>query len=207
MLTGRPSSLDFIPIAGHFTRDLTVGRQRIQEVQAFPQLPAPFRIPVSSLEQRPPKIDPRGRELAEAPPIAGLRLRHRLAFGDGLAEALRTICPTPRLHQCDPEHVMADHGRGRGRDAFAREQHDPVRALGRKSGERPSIRSRQSLACGNPARYSSALCRRQLAAIEMRGVDGIDCLRKARPGDWHRPIMRESARNGRGDCRSRVNKP
>jgi len=107
------------------------------------------------------------------------------AFVSRFQRARDTGIPHAQQPQRPRRFFAEDVTCGCRRDAFAGKKDNPSRAFGRESSERPAVRPGKPLARSDPPRSLTAFSGRERAALEVRRVDRIDCLRKARPVDQH----------------------
>jgi hypothetical protein len=106
-----------------------------------------------------------------------------------------------QLPQRARRFLTEDVARRRRRDALASKQDDAVRAFGGEPGERLCVRAGQPLASCDPPGDAVALTGRECATLEVRGINGVNGLGKARRIDQHDRLLEEVAGGLYGDRR------
>ena len=99
--------------------------------------------------------------------------------------------PHSELPQCARSFLAKDVTCGCRRDALTSKQDNAVGTFGGKSGECTSVGPGQPLASDDPPRGLTAFSRRERTAAEVRGIDGVNGLRKTGPVDQHAPLHQE----------------
>jgi hypothetical protein len=93
--------------------------------------------------------------------------------------------PHSELPQCARGFLAKDVACGCRRDALTRKQDNALGTFGGKSGECTSVGPGQPLASDNPPCGLTAFSRRERTAGKLRGIDGVNGLRKTGPVDQH----------------------
>ena len=99
--------------------------------------------------------------------------------------------PHAELPQCARGFLAKDVACGCRRDALTCKQDDAFGAFRGESGECASVGPGQPLASNDPPRGPTAFSRRERMAAEVRGMDGVNGLRKTGPVDQHAPLHQE----------------